>query len=56
VILNQKIQFVELKTPTGKLSPRQVVIFNELDKAGFPVRVVKSKEDVEELIREITTS
>ena len=52
VILNQKILFVELKTPTGKLSPRQVVVFDELGEAGFPVHVLHSKEDVEDFINE----
>jgi hypothetical protein len=53
VILNQKILFVELKTPTGKLSPRQIVIFDQLGEAGFPVHILRSKEDVEDLIRGI---
>lgn len=50
VILNQKILFVELKTPTGKLSPRQEIVFDELGEAGFPVHVIRSKEDVEDFI------
>lgn len=44
--------FVELKTPTGKLSPRQVLVFDELGEAGFPVHILRSYEDIEELIRE----
>ena len=50
VILNQRIQFVELKTATGKLSPRQVLVFDELGEAGFPVHIIRSKEDVDDFI------
>ena len=52
VILNQKILFVELKTETGKLSPRQIFVFDELGEAGFPVHILRSYDDVEDLIRE----
>jgi hypothetical protein len=51
VILNEKIMFVELKTPTGKLSPRQVLVFDELGEAGFPVHILRSYDDIEEFIR-----
>ena len=51
VILNEKIMFVELKTQTGKLSPRQVLVFDELGEAGFPVHILRSYDDIEELIR-----
>jgi len=51
VILNEKIMFVELKTLTGKLSPRQVLVFDELGEAGFPVHILRSYEDIEEFIR-----
>ena len=50
VILNQKILFVELKAENGKLSPRQVVVFDELGEAGFPVHIIRSKEDVDDFI------
>ena len=56
VILNQKILFVELKTPTGKLSPRQIIVFDELGEAGFPVHIIRSKEDVDEFIEQTRTS
>jgi hypothetical protein len=42
---------VELKTLTGKLSPRQVVVFDELGEAGFPVHILRSYDDIEEFIR-----
>lgn len=54
VILNQKILFVELKTQIGKLSPRQELVFDELGEAGFPVHVLRSKEDVDDFITEAT--
>jgi predicted Holliday junction resolvase-like endonuclease len=53
VILNQKILFVELKTQTGKLSPRQVVVFDQLGEAGFPVHILRSKDDVDDFIDEV---
>lgn len=52
VILNQKILFVELKTPSGKLSPRQVVVFDQIGEQGFPVHILRSQEDIEDFIRE----
>jgi hypothetical protein len=46
--------FVELKTLTGKLSPRQVLVFDQLGEFGFPVHVLRSKEDIEDFITEAT--
>jgi hypothetical protein len=51
VFLNQKIYLVELKTATGKLSPRQVVVFDDLGEQGFPVHIIRSKEDAEEFVK-----
>ena len=50
VFLNQKVYLVELKTATGVLSPRQVLVFDELGEQGFPVHILRSKEDVEDFI------
>ena len=50
VFLNQKICLVELKTEKGVLSPRQKIVFDQLGEAGFPVHVLRSKEDVEDFI------
>jgi hypothetical protein len=50
VFLNQKVHLVELKTATGVISPRQVVVFDELGEQGFPVHILRSKEDVEDFI------
>jgi len=52
VIINKKVFFVELKTLTGKLSPRQVVVFDDLGEAGFPVHILRSKDDVDDFIKE----
>ena len=50
VFINQQVYFVELKTATGKLSPRQEIVFDDLGEQGFPVHVLHSKEDVEDFI------
>jgi hypothetical protein len=51
VFLQNQVFFVELKTATGKLSPRQTIVFDDLGEQGFPVHVLHSKEDVEDFIR-----
>jgi hypothetical protein len=51
VFLKNQIHLVELKTEKGKLSARQLVVFKELSDLGFPVTVLRSKEDVDEFIR-----
>ena len=55
VFLNNQARLVELKTETGHLSPRQVLVFDQLGEAGFPVHILRSYEDIEEFIREATT-
>ena len=55
VFLNQKVHLVELKTATGKLSPRQTLVFDELGEAGFPVHILRSKEDVEDFVNAATS-
>jgi hypothetical protein len=52
VILNQQTHFVELKTTTGALSPRQIYVFDEIGEQGFPVHVLRDYDDIEEFIRE----
>jgi hypothetical protein len=51
VFLQNQVYFVELKTATGKLSPRQEIVFDDIGEQGFPVHVLHSKEDVEDFIR-----
>lgn len=50
VFLNNQVFLVELKTLTGKLSPRQELVFDDLGEQGFPVHILRSKEDVEDFI------
>ena len=52
VLLNSKVLFVELKTETGKLSGRQILVFDQIGEQGFPVYILRSYEDIEEFIRE----
>jgi hypothetical protein len=52
VFINQKVFLVELKTSTGVLSPRQVLVFDDLGEQGFPVHVLRSKDDVDDFIQE----
>jgi hypothetical protein len=42
---------VELKTADGKLSPRQVLVFDQLGEAGFPVYILRSYEDIDEFLK-----
>jgi hypothetical protein len=52
VFLQNQVYLVELKTETGRLSPRQEIVFDDLGEQGFPVHVLHSKEDVEDFINE----
>ena len=52
VFINQRVFLVELKTATGKLSPRQELVFDDLGEQGFPVHVLHSKDDVEDFVNE----
>jgi hypothetical protein len=54
VFLDQNVYLVELKTQTGKLSKRQELVFDDLGEQGFPVHVLRSKEDVEDFINGTT--
>ena len=50
VFLNQNVYLVELKTATGKISPRQKLVFDDLGEQGFPVHILRSKEDIEDFV------
>ena len=54
VFLAGRVYLVELKTATGRLSPRQELVFDDLGEQGFPVHVLHSKDDVEDFINEAT--
>ena len=56
VFLNSKVLFVELKMETGKLSPRQELVFDQIGEQGFPVHILRSYDDIEEFIRETIKS
>jgi len=43
---------IELKTSTGSLSPRQILVFDQIGEQGHPVHVLRSYEDIEDFIRE----
>jgi hypothetical protein len=43
---------VELKTLSGALSPRQILVFDQIGEQGFPVHILRSYDDIEEFIRE----
>lgn len=45
---------MELKTETGKLSGRQILVFDELGEQGFPVYVLRTYDDIEEFIHGAT--
>ena len=51
VFLQNQVYLVELKTATGKLSPRQELVFDDLGEHGYPVHILHSKDDVEDFIR-----
>lgn len=48
--------FIELKSPadTGRLSPRQTIMINELITKGQEVYVIKNKEAVDAIITNLT--
>jgi hypothetical protein len=52
VLLNNQVHFVELKTTTGTLSGRQMLVFDEIGEQGFPVHVLRDYDDIQEFIRE----
>jgi hypothetical protein len=56
VLLNNQVFFVELKTTTGTLSPRQVLVFDEIGEHGFPVHILRGYDDIQEFIREALKS
>ena len=51
---NQPVLFVELKTATGVLSPRQKLVFEQLADLGHQVFVLNSTQAVDSFIEEHT--
>ena len=56
VFLNNQVHLVELKTETGVLSPRQILVFDEIGEQGFPVHILRNYEDIEAFIHEAIKS
>lgn len=53
VFLSGKIHLVELKTLTGKISPRQTIVFSQLNEQGFEVQILRSKEEIDDFINKV---
>lgn len=55
VILDGQVVWVEAKAPGKKPDPLQLVRHAEMRTAGADVRVIDTREQVDELIRELTS-
>ena len=49
VLLTRFIIFIEVKTLTGKLTPRQVWWGETIQKLGFKYAIIRSKEEIDQL-------
>lgn len=56
VVLAGRVVFVETKAPGGKPRPLQLVRHRELRAAGADVRVFDTREQVDALVAELTTT
>lgn len=56
IFLNKRVHLIELKTKTGALSARQLLMFQELELQGFPVTVLRSKTDVDDFLTKSKTA
>lgn len=56
LLINDRVVFIELKSPagTGRLSALQIVEIKLLRHAGADVRIIDTKEAVDDLIAELT--
>jgi hypothetical protein len=54
VLPGGRVWFVEVKAPGGRLSMLQKIFFEEMQALGQNVRIVWFKEDVDQLIEEMT--
>ena len=56
MLVNDRVVFIELKSPsgTGRLSALQFVEIGLLRHAGADVRIIDTKEGVDDLINELT--
>ncbi len=56
ILPGNRIMFAELKAPGGKPTPIQLVQHRRLRAFGCDVRVIDSKEQVDELLQELMRS
>ena len=56
IFLNKRVHLIELKTKTGALSARHLLMFQELELQGFPVTVLRSKTDVDDFLTKSKTA
>lgn len=55
VIGNHRVVFVETKAPGGKPRKLQLVVHQQMRDHGADVRVISTRQEVDDLIKEITT-
>lgn len=53
VLFNGVAVFVELKAPTEEPKKRQKAVHRKLERLGFPVRIINSREQVDEFMKEV---
>lgn len=53
VLIDGQARFVELKAPNGKASARQLAVHRKLERLGFPVRIINSKEQIDDFLEEV---
>lgn len=51
VLIKGRAVFVELKSPTGRVTRRQALMHRRLQGLGFPVEVVRSTADADRLVQ-----
>jgi len=56
VIINRKVIWVELKTPTGKLSARQEVVHQTLKDLKHIILVLRTKEEITNALESASVS
>ncbi len=54
IVIYKGLHLVELKDPKGKLFKRQKVVIKKFEECGVSVKVLTSKEAVDEFIKEIS--
>ena len=52
-IANSNVVFIELKTPTGKLSEQQILIHSKLAKLNIPVYIIRTIQEFQDLLNRL---